>query len=509
MADRLFTSAESAELIKLLSFGTQLEFGTLARLAISYSLVHFGKEVALSGDFSGKEIRDQSIFGKDESLFRSMVNFVHKRHLDGDEFMGKRSVCKDHVDAGLKALFEIFKECGEDGQLFLYRIAESIAEGNKDQVPAKIAGMTLNLGTDKSNGEALDFEINNGFRHSNSHIGIVGKPGVGKTQLMLKLLSEIRERSELQTHFIAFDYKGDIAENREFVSEVKARIFRSAEERIPVNPFILDDYTESQIMISAREKAESFGSISPRFGMVQTQYLTSAIHEAYKARQASSCHYPDFAEVQACLEKAYSTDGKGPDTLTQILKDLSNFQLFWKHGEDSTPWDSLLDKTLIIDLHKLPVLKELVVYLIIERLYKEIAAMPDSNVSNGIRELRTIVVIDEAHNYLGQRNIFLQKLIREGRSKGVAVFFASQSPNDYDQKYFDFKELLELLIVFQCDGVSPSVIQDLIGCSPRVAKDLQSEIARLQPRHAITRAYVPGRDYSLIKTAAFYDRNSK
>ena len=91
---------------------------------------------------------------------------------------------------------------------------------------------------------------------------------------------------------------------------------------------------------------------------------------------------------------------------------------------------------------------------------RRMAVMADSPVTDGRRTIRTILVIDEAHNYLGQKNIFLQKIIREGRSKGVVVFFASQSPNDYQQDFFNFQELLEFAFVFQCDGVTARSVQD-------------------------------------------------
>ncbi|MFW3398449.1 hypothetical protein ACN9K5_10795, partial [Aliarcobacter butzleri] len=78
--------------------------------------------------------------------------------------------------------------------------------------------------------------------------------------------------------------------------------------------------------------------------------------------------------------------------------------------------EKVSNRTMIIDLHKMPVLKELIGYLVIERLYKEMAALPDSTIKEGRRTIRTILVIDEAHNYLGQKNIFLEKIIREGRS---------------------------------------------------------------------------------------------
>jgi len=68
------------------------------------------------------------------------------------------------------------------------------------------------------------------------------------------------------------------------------------------------------------------------------------------------------------------------------------------------PIDRLSNRTLLIDVHAMPVLKELVAYLVIERLYKEMALLPDSPVRDGRRTIRSILVIDEAHNYLSQRN---------------------------------------------------------------------------------------------------------
>jgi hypothetical protein len=152
----------------------------------------------------------------------------------------------------------------------------------------------------------------------------------------------------------------------------------------------------------------------------------------------------------------------------------------------------------------MPVLKELVAYLVIERLYKEMALLPDSPVTEGKRTIRTILVIDEAHNYLSQKNIFLQRIIREGRSKGVVVFFASQSPNDYQQKFFNFQELLEFAYIFQCDGVSASSVQDILGCSTRTAKDLQMEIARLEPWQVVARSQEKTEEFVKFSAEAFY-----
>jgi DNA sulfur modification protein DndE len=178
--------------------------------------------------------------------------------------------------------------------------------------------------------------------------------------------------------------------------------------------------------------------------------------------------------------------------------------MFWRHGSEGAPMDRVSNRTMLIDLHAMPVLKELVRYLIIEWLYKEMASLPGSPVTEGRRTIRSIPVIDEAHNYLSQKNIFLQRIIREGRSKGVVVFFASQSPNDYQQKFFNFQELLEFAYIFQCDGVAAGSVQDILGCGSKTSKELQTEISRLEPWQVIACSPEKTEEFVKFTAEAFY-----
>ena len=82
----------------------------------------------------------------------------------------------------------------------------------------------------------------------------------------------------------------------------------------------------------------------------------------------------------------------------------------------------------------------------------------------------TILVIDEAHIYLSQKNIFLQRIIREGRSKGVAV----------------------------------GSVQMILRRSSRAAKDLQTEIARLEPWQMVSRSGEKMEEFVKFTAEAFY-----
>ncbi len=505
MADRLYTSSEADEVLSALRFETRLEKVTLARIAFTLSLVREGASVRPSTGFSGGEMKRPTFIGEDEVFIRALIAQVHGRsEFSEDEFFSNRSVVKNHIDSGAMLLAAMYEEAGRNGEALIRALVDQVElAGRREPLGT---GLDLFIGRTLLTRKDLVMELNNTARHANSHLAIMGKPGVGKTQFLLKLLADIRIQSSFQTHFIYFDYKGDVVDNARFLEIARVQPFRLLQggQSLPLNPFILPAYDEQTINVSAREKAESFASINSKLGVVQKGALTEAIRAAYAKRAGSAAPYPDFPDVLAIATAAYEEDGKKDDSLIEALRDLSDFDLFWRHGNEHPPMERVANRTMLIDVHAMPVLKELVAYLVIERLYKEMATLPDSPVMDGRRLIRTILVIDEAHNYLGQKNIFLERIIREGRSKGIVVFFASQSPNDYQQKFFNFQELLEFAYIFQCDGVAAASVQDILGCSARTAKDLQTEIARLEPWQVIARGQEKTEEFVKFTAEAFY-----
>jgi DNA sulfur modification protein DndE len=505
MADRLYTSNEADEILSALRLETKLGKAVLARIAFAVSLIQNGKDVPVSLSFGGGEMKRPTFVGVDEIFIRTLLSHVYeKQDITEDEFFSNKSLIKDHIDQGSLELKKMFAECDHNADVVLKQLVDLVEfDGRKE---SRGRGLDILVGKTVLQNSDMVVELNNTTKHANSHLAIMGKPGVGKTQFLLKILTDIRIQSNYQTHFIYFDYKGDVVDKQRFLEIAKVQTFQLLQsgQRLPINPFMLPSYDEQTIRVSAREKAESFASINSKLGVVQKGTLAEAIRASYAKRSGTETPYPDFQDIMEIAAQMYEEENKKDDSLIEVLRDLSDFDLFWKHGDKTPPMDRISNRTLLIDLHVMPVLKELVAYLVIERLYKEMVALPDSPVEEGRRTIRTILVIDEAHNYLSQKNIFLQKIIREGRSKGVVVFFASQSPNDYQQKFFNFQELLEFSYIFQCDGVSANSVQDIIGCSNKTAKELQTEIARLEPWQVISRSQNKTEEFVKFVAEAFY-----
>ena len=84
------------------------------------------------------------------------------------------------------------------------------------------------------------------------------------------------------------------------------------------------------------------------------------------------------------------------------------------------------------------------------------------------------------------------------------MFFASQSPNDYQQEFFNFQELLEFAYIFQCEGVTANSVQKILGCSNKTTKDLQTEIARLEPWQVVSRSTDKTEEFVKFSAEAFY-----
>lgn len=505
MADRLYTSQQTEEILNSLRFETKIGIAVLARIAFMLSIIENGDRVKNSSDYSGNEIKRPTFFANDETFIKALIRFVYDGiDLEEEDLYSNKSVIKNHIDCGALLLSKIFIECNHNCDILFQKLA-IITTNSLAKTPLG-KDLDIFIGKNILSNESIVLELNNSRKHANSHLAIMGKPGVGKTQLLLKILTDIRIQSKFLTHFILFDYKGDVVTNSNFTDITRATTYRllTNNETLPINPFVLPDYDEQSVLVSAREKAESFASINSKLGVVQKGSLTEAIRAAYAKRELTETPYPDFQEILTTVKQMYQEEDKKDDSLIEVLRDLADFNLFWSHGSESAPLDSLSNKSMIIDVHSMPVLKELVCYLVIERLYKEMAALPDSPIKNGRRTIRTILAIDEAHNYLPQKNIFLQRIIREGRSKGIFVFFASQSPNDYQQQFFNFQELLEFAFIFQADGISAKAIQDILGCSSNTAKDLQVEIARLEPFQVISRGMSKDEEFMKFSAEAFY-----
>ena len=469
------------------------------RLAVGRSLLAGDvPDFELRGE-DGRAIDTQQIFsggGTDYTpLFRALIVQRHDRAVSDDEFL---VLLKAHVDHGFALIKNDtggFKSEDDYVDYLVELTRKGLEQRAEDAAPTVEATeafgglLNLNVGWNADSGEAVAVEFN---RQTNNYLAVTGKPGSGKTQFVKDLLAQIRRQSDFKVNFVFFDYaKGDVADDHDFVAATRAEVVRLPEESLPLNPFSrVNVNSETAVKVAAQEFADLIRDVEKRLGTIQAQMLYDAILRGFEAQRGENPPFPDFEIIRQEIEYDYTANKRKLDTLTEVVRQLTDFEIFARRDNPNL-WQNMTEKTVIIDLHGLTVLREMTVCLVLTAIYRELMAMPDSNVSDGVREMRTIIVIDEAHHFLKdkKRNQILERLIREIRSKGASVFLMSQSPDDYDQDNFDFTELLEFIFLLQSNAGASKFLQNAFGVSAQEAKSLSADVANLPTAEAIGKSY--------------------
>ena len=497
------TSREAEDAFRSLHKKLNLPFNLLCRLAWSKSLIIKEPVDIAHPEITGKEFNRYSVTGEYDDLMKALTCEHAGRKLSDEEFFG--GYFKAHVDRGIQLLEKELLETDSTDAFWssLLRALPISREGSERTPLGGVPVVSVNVGEEVGTGEPVICSLNTA---TNPHMAVVGIPGSGKTQFILKILADIRANNP-SVNFIFLDYaKGDVAGDKKLVRAANARVYTLPTQTIPINPFVLSSYSLSSIRFSAEEKVESISSYE-HLGPVQKSLLARAIEAAYEERATEEQQFPDFEIVERHLRRLYEEGERKEDTLTEALRKLTSFHLFPSLSEANLLEGALYERTLIVDLHSLPALKELVAFFVIEKLYRELKDAPEAPVDpkTKARELRALLVIDEAHNYLPMNNHFLEKLIREMRSKGLAVVLLSQSPDDFAQRHFDYTELLEFVFVLKCVADRPHQIQKLIRCKTETARMLTPRLANLPYPECFTKSLTrSGGEYTDMKAAQFH-----
>ena len=429
-------------------------------------------------EIRGNEQPALTIFEQNQRLyFQILLSQRYKKKVEEDEYV---DLLTAHVEHGLWLIFnETEKISGFD---YLISIANAAQTKSNRQQAENTGGvfaieekhdaeiLKIRIGIDKKTQNPIHYQINTA---NNPHIGIMGGSGSGKTFFLKHVLHQIRENSNYDTHFVIFDYaKGDIANDAQFINDAKAEVVDVKRRPLPLNVFADAASSEAEQKARAEKLVNLFKNVEASIGKVQEDNLYNAILNAYQ----NSVTYPDFDAIREELRLINAR----PDSLSSVLRPLVEQHYFTK--SDEIIWANWTNKTLIIDLHQIE-RKDLVCFLVLDQIFSELKRLGDApfNKEKGARKIRTVVVIDEAHNFLSvpKRAKILERMIREVRSMGGMVILASQSPDDYNTAQFDFLELLEFPIVLKSTPQSAKFLEQKFSVSASQAKELLKDIGKL------------------------------
>ena len=266
------------------------------------------------------------------------------------------------------------------------------------------------LGWDTASSAEVRWQATGEGALPNGHVEIWGSSGAGKTEFTKSLLAQLASHSGAR--FGIADFKNDYG--NEFPAVANARFIDLWGDGAPFNPLALPDDSDRAIqraVIELRDTVDVATQSFARMGVRQKAKLKEALEEAYRLGRQEQ-RWPTLLTLNSLLD----------DDLSGVIGDLTGTEIF---GE-GVPLGDATDENLVFGLSHIPgngLTTVLAAGFILSALQLKFQGLPQ--VANTIRYA---VVVDEAHRVSAFKAI--DTMIREGRSKGLAVLLATQQPGD-------------------------------------------------------------------------------
>jgi hypothetical protein len=462
------TTREADELnTKLMpKLGMNVRYGP-ARLAIARSLSIRDEppEPEATEEDDGKAIKGRQLFGDDLATWTALI--VERAKRDDITKRDIQHLVRRHWHRGVHLLWNEWKECGEDYDRFILRLAERagmregqgelpIVGGAAPQTQLKATPVILSIGNpsiDVSTRASVTWVLNG--RGKSPHIAVMGTLGTGKTRTALSMLRSVQQQAKCSV--LLFDMeKGDLAGDTNLARELNATVVRTSQEPVPLDVLFAGEGTEREINDASLRFRDSFSRVSPnKLGGAQLDALREAVRRALQASRPTR-----LVDVRDRVREVYSEKKRAEDVVVATFNDLTLSEYF---NPRMSPAD-FFGKSWIIDIHEVPeTAQRLIVFLILDALDVWCRSLPEAPLDeNGHRAIRLAIGIDEARKVLGYEQPSLVSLVRTSRSKGVALALISQSPDDYDREDENFLANIGLAVCFRTSAKS-SALNAVLG----------------------------------------------
>lgn len=476
----------------------------IARIALGYSLAsgkRFSKQEFNKYDSQGKEYKDHILF--DAALRDFYIALVCQAYGISKTDENIPRYIKLHIDDGLEKINYLFENNPQYS--FFDFLIENIGKGidaiedapvsldavqNFNQHIQKqeyVGPIKIKVGYSSDEHVPIEMCFNDTKLYNNQHIAIAGKSGSGKTQFALQFMQQLYEHSHGKVNFLFLDFKGvsedDKVKMSNFFSSTHTQCICAPNEPFPLNPIsFIDNVNEKNKIVGINKFVDIVAKYS-NIGKKQQQTLRDATREAFL--QKKSGEYPSFKDLNTQL---LDLVGETRDTLTDIIDRLSEYELFDEKVKDPSKFlnnnyyfslSGELDNTVRFTS----------VFLIINYIFNVFSNMGGTDVVDGYRNMRYVLMIDEAHDLFREKKSLeiLEVLLRKIRSYGVSVVLLSQGIAEYNQGTFDFSQECETSFLLPInDLANVKAINKFLGLTEREGTQAMRNIEKLDNGFAVS-----------------------
>ena len=328
------------------------------------------------------------------------------------------------------------------------------------------------VGHTQSGHREVIFEPNNTKMVSHPNMGIIGTMGTGKTQFARSVIAQFTKESihnvgGKPVGMLVFDYKGDY-KDKEFLDAVGGTCYKF---NYPFNPLklVVNDEVEGMNLpaITADRISDSFAK-AYGLGLKQQSNIKQVIIQTYAdagiTKDPETWNKP-VPTMEHVIEKYFSSYDAN-DKAYALFDKLRDYTIFTTDNSNCVSLFEWLDSVRVIDLTLYPDdTKKVIVSLILDLFYAEMRQLGGSQQEDGFRELRAIIMVDEAHQFLKKDFNSFRSIISEGRMFGVGMILSTQNVSDFKSQKEDYSQFILSWVIHHVNSISKSEIASIFGAS--------------------------------------------
>ena len=316
------------------------------------------------------------------------------------------------------------------------------------------------------------YEPNNTKMVSHPNMGIIGTMGTGKTQFARSVIAQFSRESihnvgGKPVGMLVFDYKGDY-KDKKFLDAVGGTCYKF---NYPFNPLklVVNDEVEGMNLpaITADRIADSFAK-AYGLGLKQQSNIKQVIIDTYKdagiTKEPGSWENP-VPTMEQVIEKYFETYDAN-DKAFALFDKLRDYTIFTTDNSNCVSIFEWLDSVRVIDLTLYPDdTKKVIVSLILDLFYAEMRQLGGSKQENGFRELRAMIMVDKAHQFLKKDFNSFRSIISEGRMFGVGMILSTQNVSDFKTSKEDYSQFILSWVIHHVNSISKAELANIFGSS--------------------------------------------
>ncbi len=352
-------------------------------------------------------------------------------------------------------------------------IEQQMVDLTDDKVEKPISHkIKITVGHTQSGNREVVFEPNNTKMVSHPNMGIIGTMGTGKTQFARSVIAQLSKEGVHNVGgnhvgILVFDYKGDY-KDKEFLDAVGGTAYKFNYPFNPLKLVVNDEVVGMNLpAITADRIADSFAK-AYGLGLKQQSNIKQVIIETYNdagiTKDSSTWNNP-VPTMEQVIDKYFAMYDAN-DKAFALFDKLRDYTIFTSDNSSCVSLFEWLNSVRVIDLTLYPDdTKKVIVSLILDLFYAEMRQLGGSAQIDGFRELRAMIMVDEAHQFLKKDFNSFRSIISEGRMFGVGMILSTQNVSDFKTSKEDYSQFILSWVIHHVNSISKAEIANIFGAS--------------------------------------------